>query len=308
MWCDVEQSSVPHLKTRLQLQQAIMKELIQRTITDKKGATVSSSSSTAASATQSTVTTTSVSAGSATVFSLAQDSTSSLTSGAQSSSSSSIPQVVSSTSASPSSSGTSLVKVTRGPASSVGGQNIAKPVVIGASVVSIGKTGPTPILQRPGGGSGTPVQLPENVSVQFPKGIHEHIAKLPAEQQLMYIQRILKNPQLMQQHQKNVREKHMKLAQEQQVPLMMGVSKSTPAVTVSRGNAASAAVKVGAGNSVGVARSASSISVGGSRVTGVADLKGKGGGKVVSTGISSPGSVGSTKKKGKGKESLVDAE
>jgi len=139
------------------------------------------------------------------------------------------------------------------------------------------------------------------MKVQFPKGMNDQIAKLPAEQQLMYIQRLLKNPQLMQQHQKNVREKQLKLVQEQQVPLVMGMSRSAPSVAGSRGSSGGGSAS---GNSVGATRS----SGGGRLAQGGTDGKGKVGGVVMKLAceLSSPSAGG--KRKGKGKEAPVDAE
>ena len=177
----------------------------------------------------------------------------------------------------------------------MGGHNLAKPVVIGASVVSIGNQGATPTNTQRGG------QQPDSVNVQFPKGMNEQIAKLPAEQQLMYIQRLLKNPQLLQQHQKNIKEKQMKLVQEQQVPLVMGVSKSAPSMAGSRGSSGTGPA---AGNSVGVTKSS-----GAGRLAHGTDGKGKVGGvalKLGSAELSSPS--GGSRRKGKGKEAPVDAE
>ena len=187
----------------------------------------------------------------------------------------------------------------------MGGQNIAKPLVIGTAAISIGNQG-TPTNQRVGG-------VPENFGLQFPKGVHEHIAKLPAEQQLLCIQKILKNPQLMQQHQKNVREKQQKLVQEQQVPLVMGVGRSASAINISRGSVVATA-RPGASNSVGVvSRGASGgVAIGtAARITttGIMDLKGKGSASLkVGPGGALASSPGSSKKKGKGKESQLDAE
>lgn len=188
-------------------------------------------------------------------------------------------------------------------------QNPAKPVVIGTSVVSIGnQAAPTGTL----GLTGASTSL-DNVSLQLPKVLSEQMSKLPPEQKLLYVQQLLKSQHLkqqQQQQQKTVREKQMKLVQEQQVPLVMGVARPASAVGVARSTSTMAKPA-----SVGVVRTVASAGVGANKTSSVMDGRGKV--SLVSVkvapmtttaSLSSAGAVGGGKKKGKGKETSLDVE
>lgn len=189
------QESVPHLKARLQLQQVIMKELLQKLIAEKKNSTPASIGG---------------------AFSTSQvPSQQTLPSGT-------LNQPV------------IAVQVGSVPiAAQITGNRGNKPTIISGSNVSVSN-------------SGSQVHLPqtfsqtamENLGLQLPKGLRDKIAKLPKEQQkIVYMHQLrqvqqLKEKQHQQQQQegvvgpKHVMEKQRQLVQEQQVPLVVGVTKT----------------------------------------------------------------------------------
>lgn len=203
-WVWFLQDSVPHLKTRLQLQQVIMKELLQKIIAEKRNTN-------------------------AHPFSLPPSSTAAASVSLQTSQSGSTaiaPQPV------------TAVQVTTsnaGPTS--GGPN--KPVTVVGSKVTVGSmmlpnsASQLQLLPQ----TFSPAAL-ESLSMQLPKPLRDKITKLPQEQQkFVYLHHLRQLQQLKEQQSKQlplpqlqpslkvISEKQRQLVQEQQIPLVVGVAK-----------------------------------------------------------------------------------
>ena len=236
---DWVQSSVPHLKARLQLQQAIMKELLQRTLSEKKNTSVTTtpSTSTVPLTTATTVTTGPLTTGPLTTDPLTSTSTSSI------SASESLTNIPKSTTSSagqlalPQQSSSLPSVRTSSSVVSVSSSG-TKPVVIGTSVPGLNSNSSSQLIPAQ---VLNPVNL-ETLSRQLPKELRDQIAKLPRDQQIFVYShhfkklQLLKEQQMKQQQQqqqqqqqvvsaKVVRERQQKLVQEQQVPLVVGVVK-----------------------------------------------------------------------------------
>lgn len=215
------QNSVPHLKTRLQLQQAIMKELIQRIIAEKKN-----------SSTTTIATTTPNLPGS---HSSSSSSNSSTVSVAVSISEPPSNQATPPTSAM----GHSVTAVHVGPIASPTISLITGPAAIAGSKVTVGGMVPGSSTGQSNAQVFSQVAL-KNLSLQLPEVLRDKIAKLPPEQQkfvYMHQLRQMQQMQLKEQQLKQrggvagpkvVKEKQLQLIHEQQVPLVVGVAKGTP--------------------------------------------------------------------------------
>ena len=203
--CDVSsciQESVPHLKARLQLQQVIMKELLQKLIAEKKNSTPppmgGAQLSTSQGMSQQTL---------ASGVPLSQ----ALASGATMS------QPV------------MAVQVGSVPtATQLSGNRGNKPTIISGSKVSVSNANSQ--VHLPQTFSQTAM---ENLGLQLPKGLRDKIAKLPKEQQkIVYMHQLRQVQQLKEKQQqhgaspKHVMEKQRQLVHEQQVPLVVGVTKT----------------------------------------------------------------------------------
>ena len=229
--CLTSQNSVPHLKTRLQLQQAIMKELIQRTLAEKKS--VSSSGGTSTTPTP-TTTPSSVTPSPPTSSTGATLDPSPL--------SQSIPvAVATSTVGGTVSTGQAVTAVKVGTVKN--SSAATKPTTVPGSKVTLSNLNSLPAPS---------LATLEQLNQQLPQVLRDKIAKLPPEQQkFVYTHHLrqlhLKEQQFKQQQQANsqnlVNEKQQKLVQEQQVPLVLGVAK--PGGAALRNTSATVSVGVG---------------------------------------------------------------
>lgn len=246
-WVWSMQDSVPHLKARLQLQQVIMKELLQKIIAEKRNASVATSAPSSF-----------MEASTSQRFTV------------------SAPQPVTAVQVAPMATSSAVGLVASGNPAAVAGSK----VTMGAAVPNSSSG----LLQLPQAFSAAAL---ESLSMQLPKVLRDKIVKLPKEQQRFVYMHHLRQLQGHRQPKvaassKVVLEKQQRLVQEQQVPLVVGVSK--PGVSV-RG--VSATVSVG-----------SSAGDGGKGKGNFATMR------IVPGGSASPGS----KRKGKGKDVGQDVE
>lgn len=209
------QDSVPHLKTRLQLQQVIMKELLQKIIAEKRNnSPVTPASVTAAGAPKTTPPTTNQLAAS----------------GGQP---------------------VTAVQVTPPLQPPPGGGSAAsgKPATVAGSKVTVGAVIPN------SSAAATQMQLPQtfsqaaldSLSVQLPKDIREKIAQLPKEQQkFVYMHHFRQVQQLKEQQKQQAAASSKVTSEKQQMPLVVGVAKSGAPL-----RSGSATVSVGAGTTDG---------------------------------------------------------
>ncbi len=241
------QNSVPHLKTRLQLQQVIMKELIQRSLAEKKtssggggnvSATTPPSSISPSPSTSSSVTTSSsdpspLSQPPPTATAVMAAVPSSITIGGQA---------------------VTAVKV-----GTVKNSSAAKPATVPGSNVTLSNLIPNAANQ-----SGPSLAALEQLNQQLPKVLRDKIAKLPPEQQKFVYTHHLKQLHQMKEKQLQqqggganfVKERQQQLVQEQQVPLVMGVAKPSGGGGASALRNSSATVSVGVGGTPEIKKAA----------------------------------------------------
>lgn len=230
-------NSVPHLKTRLQLQQVFMKEIVQRALAEKKN--TSTNTSTSSSPLPTAPSSSSSSSSGTTTPSTNPPPSSQAVSLVTSSSSQPPPSIL----PSPAPAGFSIAGV---------GGTVAKPILIGGSAVTIGIPPSSSTSQPASTGKLTVAQSSnqitfENLGIKLPKVLCDQIAKLPLEQQKFVLTHHRKKVQQLKEQQakqqlaasakvtreqqqhggsaKVVREQQQKLIREQQVSLMMGMNK-----------------------------------------------------------------------------------
>lgn len=196
------QNSVPHLKSRLQLQQAIMKEIIQRAIAEKNSSTTTSTATSPALGNSPSTSTVSATSNTTETTNTNATPPNTLTSIGQPVTAINMGTLTSSSSLA---TGTSKSGTVAGSNISVGGAM--------SNAVSIQSNFPQVFSQA----------ALESLSLQLPKVLRDKIAKLPPEQQKFIYFRQLKQMQQLKEQQlkkQGVAEKQNQLVKEQQAQVL----------------------------------------------------------------------------------------